>query len=125
MKILVYNYKNQFALSRKQVEAIQRVLPNEFFTPIREFHITWNSPGQERFEFKYDTKTAYFEYKIEQKTDEIISDAIDHLLIGLQRIKEKDEFGYYIKESDKEVYQSFIQQWKPKCLAALERIKKG
>ena len=125
MKIIVYNYKNQFALSRKQIEAIQRVLPNEYFAPIREFHLTTGSPGQERFEFEYDTKSAHFEYKVEQKSKETTSDAIDHLLIGLKRIKEKDVFGHYMNESDKVKYESFIQEWKPKCLNELEKIKTG
>ncbi|MEZ5148792.1 MAG: hypothetical protein R2759_17410 [Bacteroidales bacterium] len=123
MKIIVYNYKNQFALSRKQIETIKSVLPNEYFAPIRELHITTGSPGQERFEFEYDTKSAHFEYKVEQKTKETTCDAIEHLLIGLKRIKEKDSFGHFINESDRERYESFINEWKPKCLNELEKIK--
>ena len=123
MKILVYNYENQFALSRKQIEAVKTILPNEYFAPIREFHITTESPGQERFEFVYETRIAHFEYKVEQKNSEVVADAIEHLLIGLQRIKEKDNFGYSIKESEKENYAAFIQKWKQKCLDEFERIK--
>jgi hypothetical protein len=123
MKILVYNYKYQFALSRKEIETIQKILPNEYFASIREFHITTGSPGQERFEYDYKTKIAYFEYKVEQKSTETTNDAIGHLLIGLKRIKEKDTFGHWIKESDKIQYESFIQEWKPKCLIELEKIK--
>jgi len=92
MKILVYNYENQFALSRKQIEAMQKVLPNEFFAPIREFHITTGSPGQERFEYDYESKTAYFEYKVDQKTIDTTQDAVESVLVGLLRIKDKDEF---------------------------------
>jgi hypothetical protein len=123
MKILVYNYQNQYALSRKQIETIKEILPKEYFSPIKEFHITPESPGQERFEYDYKTKIAYFEYKIEHKTIEIIADAIEHLLIGLKRIKEKDKFGYFIKESDKIIYEPFVEEWKQKCIDEFERIK--
>ncbi len=123
MKILVYNSANQFALSRKEIEAIQNVLPKEYFVPIHEFHLTTGSPGQERFEYDYKTKIAYFEYKVEQKSAEITNDAIEHLLTGLKRIKEKDVFGHLIKKSEKVHYESFIQEWKPKCLKGLEKIK--
>lgn len=123
MKIIVYNYKYQFALSRKQIETIQSILPNEYFSPIREFHITTQSPGQERFEYIYETKSVHFEYKVEQKTKETTNDAIDHLLTGLKRIKEKDAFGHFIKDSDRDKYESFINKWKPKCLYELEKIK--
>jgi len=123
MKILVYNYKRQFALSRNEIEVIQNVLPKEYFVPIREFHLTTGSPGQERFEYDYKTKIAYFEYKVEQKSVETTNDAIEHLLRGLKRIKEKVVFGHFIKESEKVQYESFIQEWKPKCLKELEKIK--
>jgi hypothetical protein len=123
MKILVYNSANQFALSRKEIEAIQNVLPKEYFVPIREFHLTTGSPGQERFEYDYKTKIAYFEYKVEQKSAETTNDAIEHLLTGLIRIKEKDVFGHLIKTSKMVHYESFIQEWKPKCLKGLEKIK--
>jgi len=123
MKIVVYNYQNQFALSRKQIEVIKEILPKEYFAPIQEFHITTGSPGQERFEYDYKTKIAYLEYKVEQKSTVTTNDAIEHLLIGLKRIKEKDAFGHWIKESDKARYESFVQEWKPKCLIELEKIK--
>ncbi len=123
MKIIVYNYEKQFALSRKEIETIQNVLPKEYFIPILEFHLTTRSPGQERFEYDYKTKIAYFEYKVEQKSTETTNDAIEHLLIGLKRIKEKDTFGYLIKETEKSRYDEFIQEWKPKCLNELNKLK--
>ena len=123
MKIIVYNYQKQFALSRKQIETIKEILPKEYFAPIREFHITTESPGQERFEFDYDTRIAYFEYKVDQKTKENVTDAIEHLLIGLIRIKEKENFGHYIKESNKTKYEPFVLEWKNKCINEFEKIK--
>jgi len=123
MKIVVYNYQKQFALSRKQIELIKEILPKEYFIPIQEFHITTGSPGQEQFEYNYSTKTAYFEYKVEQKTKETTADAIEQLLIGLKRIKEKDDFGYYIKGSKKEEYRTFVKKLKDKCLFELEKLK--
>ncbi len=123
MKILVYNYKGQFALSRKQIEAIQNVLPKVYFAPLQEFHITTKSPGQERFEFDYNTKIAHFEYKVEQKTIVTTEDALEHILVGLKRIKDKDTFGHFIKPSDLASYEEFISVWKEKCLEEFQRIK--
>lgn len=125
MKILVYNYEKQFALSRKEIEAIYKVLPGEYFKTIRELHLTTGSPGQERFEYNYKTKIAYFEYKLEHKSAETTDDAIQHLLVGLKRIKEKDKFGHEIKESDKSRYAPFIAEWKPKCLTEIQKLKKS
>ncbi len=98
MKILVYNTQYQYALSRKQIEIIKELLPKEYFIPIREFHITHSSPGQERFEYDYKTKFAYFEYQVKQKTGESIEDAVRTLLIGLCRIKAKVKFGHFMKK---------------------------
>jgi len=123
MKILVYNNAKQYALSRKQIEIVKETLPNEYFAPIREFHLLDNAPGLEMFEYNNNEKIAYFGYEIEQKTNEIISDALDHLLIGLFRIKDKDTFGYLIKESQRSEYLEQIKNWKTKCLIEFERLK--
>ena len=120
MKILVYNTSNQYALSRKQIEIIKDILPKEYFLPIREFHLTYSSPGQERFEFDYKTKIAYFEYEINQKTTETTEDAVKALLIGLCRIKAKVKFGYLMKENEIVDYISFIKKWAPICLTGIK-----
>jgi hypothetical protein len=121
MKILVYNTEYQYALSRKQIEIIKETLPKEFFSPIHEFHITTGSPGQERFEFDYKTKTACFEYKISQKTPEIMEDAVKTLLVGLCRIKAKVKFGHFIKRNEIIDYLLFIDKWIPICLNAITK----
>ena len=52
-----------------------------------------------------------------------MADAVEHILVGLKRIKDKDKFGHYIKSSDKEKYEPFIRDWKQKCINEFERIK--
>jgi hypothetical protein len=123
MKTLVYNTQDQYALSRKQIEIIKELLPKEYFLPIKEFHLTYNSPGEERFEYDYKTKIAYFEYKLNLKTNESTEDAVRTLLIGLCRIKAKAKFGHFMKKNEINDYMPFIEIWLPKCLNALKKNK--
>lgn len=115
MKIVVYNSSKQYALSRKNIIDITNTLPNSYFAPIVEFHITYSSRGPEIFEYNYDSKIAYFEYEIEQKSDEIILDAIEELLIGLKRIKMRSSFFVKQRKSEKRECEDFVDEWKMKC----------
>jgi hypothetical protein len=123
MKILVYNSYNQYALSRNQIEIIQTILPKEYFMPIREFHIMQKTQGQERFEYNYDSKIAYFGYPVKQKSSETFEDAVRVVLVGLQRIKAKVKFGHYIPKNEMAEYLPFVDNWLPKCLKALHLKK--
>lgn len=87
MKIIVYNSKDQYALSRKQIERICEILPNEYFSPIREFHLAHSPKGAERFEYTQENKQVHFYFPVEQKTLEIVDEAVSELLVGLARIK--------------------------------------
>lgn len=118
MKIVVYNFKDQYALSRKQVMAIQEVLPNEYFAPIKEFHITHTRRGAEAFEWKSKEKIAHFSFPTKEKSAEIVAEAITELLKGLARIKEKTKWGYPIPAQEQVIYQSFIEKWKQRCANA-------
>jgi len=121
MKIIIYNNTDQYALSRKQIELIKTILPNEYFEPIKEFHITPEAPGQEKFEYNYDTKIAYFEYPLKQKTKQTYEDALFILLTGLCRIKAKVKFGHYMKKNEIEEYLPFIQNWLQVCLKEIKK----
>ena len=123
MKIIVYNYGDQFALSRKQVEKIAEVLPKKYFAPIQEFHITHDLRGSERFEYIQEYKQVHFYYPVEQKTNEIISDAVRELLIGLARMKNSTKWGYPISEKEIALYQEFLSEWHPKCISAIAKPK--
>jgi hypothetical protein len=123
MKILVYNYQNQYALSRKQIEAVKSVLPNEYFEPIREFHLTHTKRGAEIFEYNEADKTAHFAYPITEKTPGSTSDAIEELLVGLARIKASTRWQYPLKEREKLSYVGFVKSWKEKCLEAVTTKK--
>ena len=119
MKIIVYNSTYQSALSRKQLEKIKGVLPNEYFEPIQEFHLTTESPGQERFEYLEKSKQAHFCFQVKQKSAGIVSEAVSELLVGLVRIKGNTRWGYYIPDRERIDYQEFLEKWHPKCIAAL------
>ena len=121
MKIIVYNNSDQYALSRKQIELIKTILPKEYFDPIKEFHITPEAPGQEKFEYNYDTKIAYFEYPLKLKTEQTYEDALFILLTGLCRIKAKVKFGHYMKKNEIEEYLPFIQKWLQVCLKEIKK----
>ena len=118
MKIVVYNSSDQFALSRKQIEKIKEVLPNEYFAPIQEFHVTHSQRGAERFEYIKEGKQAHFYFPVKQKTPEIVSEAVTELLIGLTRIKSNSNWGYPLPENERSLYLGFVEQWQSKCLAA-------
>lgn len=60
MKIVVHNNSEQYALSRKQLEGIATLLPNAYFHPIREFHLTHTRHGAEIFEYHAVKKICVF-----------------------------------------------------------------
>ncbi len=120
MKIIVYNYKDQFALSRKQIETIKGVIPKEYFAPILEFHVTHDTSRPSAFEYSYETKQAFLALPVKEKTPEILSKAVEELLIGLARVKAKSKFGERLKERERAEYQSFIESWHGKCLKAIK-----
>ncbi len=119
MKIIVYNYKDQYALSRKQVEKIAEVIPKEYFDPIQELHLTHSRVGQERFEYLGESKQVHFCFPIEQKTADIINEAVSEFLVGLARIKSNTRWGYFMPEQERNIYQEFVEKWHPKCIAAI------
>ncbi|WP_459925980.1 hypothetical protein, partial [Desulfatiferula olefinivorans] len=123
MKIIVYNYKDQYALSRKQLEKLIEVLPNKYFAPIQEFHITYSRRGSERFEYVQEYKQAHFCYPVEQKNNEIVSDAVRELLIGLARMKTSTMWGYKLSENERSLYQDFLDKWHSKCMSSLMKPK--
>lgn len=119
MKIIVYNSKEQYALSRKQVEKIKGILPKEYFLPIQEFHLTPGLQGAERFEYIQEGKQAHFYYPVAQKTPEIVSEAVAELLLGLARIKSDTNWGYPLPQRERDDNLKFIEKWHSKCIAAL------
>ena len=123
MKIIVYNHQDQYALSRKQVEIIKAIMPNEYFSPIQEFHLTHTVRGTEKFEFVFDSKTVHFAFPIKQKSEEIIDQAVTELLVGLARIKAKTKWGVPLKDLERKEYQAFVDSWHPKCISALSFAK--
>lgn len=119
MKIIVYNSKDQYALSRRQIETIKDILPNEYFTPIHEFHITHNLRGAERFEYFKENKQAHFFFPVEQKSTVIINEAVTELLLGLARIKSNTNWGYPLSQSERDNGLGFIEKWFEKCIEAI------
>ena len=120
MKIIVYNSRNQYALSRKQIEIVKCILPNEYFDPIQEFHITHSKRGSESFEYIKDIKQVHFCFPISQKTSEIVAEALTELLIGLARMKAKTRWGHPLSEDERIIYRDFVEQWHRKCISAFQ-----
>ncbi|BAO43332.1 hypothetical protein [Thiolapillus brandeum] len=118
MKIIVYNFNNQYALSRKQVEAIKAAMPKEFFLPVSEFHLTHTRVGAEVFEYSAKEKIVYFAFPVKEKTQESTSAAIDELLVGLARIKSPTRWEYPLGERERASHEEFVKGWKVRCLDA-------
>jgi len=121
MKVIVYNCRDQYALSRKQIEVIKKILPKEYFQPIKEFHITHTCTGSEVFEYSKENKNAHFVFPVKEKTKEIVSNAVTELLIGLKRIKSSTKWDYPISEREREEYMVFNNEWHSKCMLALQK----
>jgi len=120
MKIIVYNYKDQFALSRRQIQTIKNVMPKEYFAPILGFHLTYDTSKPSAFEYSYETKQAFFAIPIKEKTPQILSKAVEELLIGLARIKAKSKFGEPLKDRERSEYQTVVERWHGRCLEAIK-----
>ncbi len=123
MKIIVYNFKDQFALSRAQIENIKSILPNEYFDPILEFHLTWKSPGQERFEYLIESKQAHFCFPTKEKTAIILDEAVTELLFGLARIKSDTHWGRSAHARERMEHQNFVTQWHKTCMENLSKAE--
>jgi hypothetical protein len=119
MKIIVYNYKDQFALSRKQIEKIKGIMPKEYFAPILEFHLTFDTSKLSIFEYSYETKQAFFAFPVKEKTPEALSKAVEELLIGLARIKAKSRFGEPLEDRERSANQTVVEKWHGRCLEAI------
>lgn len=119
MKIIVYNFKDQYALSRHQIETIYGIIPKEYFAPVAEFHLTYDTSRPSSFEYSYETKSVHFAYPVKEKSAEVASLAIAELLIGLARIKAKSRFGIPLKHNEQVEYLSFVETWHAKCVSAI------
>lgn len=118
MKIVVHNHSNQYALSRKQVEAIYSVLPSAMWSKVAEFHLCDDQRNREIFEYSKELRIVSFSFPIKEKTAEVVEIAVRELLIGLARLRSGSTFYLPLKQRERESYTQFITQWFSKCLAA-------
>ena len=120
MKIRVYNSYDQYALSRAEVETLRAVLPKEYWSKIREFHLAHSHPYKaEPFEYDEQTKIGYLIMLLKEKTPEVRHDAIQELLLGLSRIRAKSRFFHPLTPRERVEYEGAISEWLPRCEAAL------
>lgn len=123
MKILIYNTREQYALSRAEIEEIFKTLPDESCSKIKEFHVTHSHPKQcETFEFDVQSGIAYLIAQVKEKTPTVRNEALRHLLVGLARIMADSKFFHPLNLREKEGYADFVSKWAPKCEAALARL---
>lgn len=118
MKIVVYNHSDQYALSRKQVEAIHSALPSALWANITEFHLCEDRRNVEVFEYSKSLKVVFFSFPVKEKTSEVVASAVRELLVGLARLKAHSRFYLPLKEAERASYAEFVSQWFPKCMAA-------
>lgn len=123
MKIIIQNHTDQFALSRSQIECIKNILPKEYFQPVKSFHLLDDHRNIEVFEYFKDDRIVWYSFLVKEKTSEIITKAIEELLIGLARIKANSRFYHPLKDNERLEYQPFVDKWLPKCLEAIENMK--
>ena len=95
-------------------------MPKEYFAPIHELHLTYDTSKPSVFEYSYETKQAFFALPVKEKTPEVLSKAVDELLIGLARIKANSKFGERLKDRERTEYQTVIEKWHGKCLEAIK-----
>jgi len=112
MKIIVYNYKDQFALSRKQVEAIKAIIPKDYFAPILEFHLTYDTSKPSILEYSYETRQAFFAFPAKEKAPEVLSKAVERVARrpGHEN-KSQVELRRNLKGQREGLYQSFVDKW--------------
>ena len=119
MKIIVYNSKDQYALSRKEITEISGIVPKSYFAPIREFHLTHTLRGSERFEYFSDKKRAFFFFPVKNKSPETMKEAVSELLVGLSRIKSDTRWWHPISELERNNHLDFVTKWHSKCILAI------
>jgi hypothetical protein len=121
MKIVVHNHVDQYALSRQQVEVLRALLPPTLWSKVSEFHLCDDHRRSEAFEYDKANKIVFFSYPVQEKTPEIIENAVRELLIGLARVRNDSEFFVRLRQRERETYTDFIEEWLPKCLKATTR----
>ena len=119
MKIVVYNHTDQYALSRRQVEIVRALLPDALWSKISEFHLCQDHRCKEMFEYSEETRIVFFSCPVKQKTVEIVESAVRELLVGLARLRSGSAFFLPLKTRERESYSEFVEEWLPKCIAAL------
>lgn len=118
MKIVVHNHIDQFALSRKQVEAIYSVLPSALWSKVSQFHLCEDQRNTEIFEYSQETRIVCFSFPVKQKTAEMVETAVRELLIGLARLNNGSKFYLPLKQTERESYTPFLTEWFSKCVTA-------
>ena len=123
MKIVVYNFHEQYALSRAEIEVIYGVLPALCWARIRELHLAHSHPKQsESFEFSEALGIAYLIVPVKEKTATLRTAAISDLLVGLARVKARSHFFLPLRSNERADYEEFAGEWTPKCEAAIDRL---
>ena len=120
MKIVVYNSRDQYAISRAEAEALCEVLPSQCWARVHELHITHSHPKQsEPFEFEEHTGIAFLIVPVKEKTPILRTEAIRHLLVGLARVTARSRFFAPLRAQERAEYEEFVTNWAPKCEAAM------
>ncbi len=120
-KIIVQNFADQFALSRKQIEPIINILPDPCFQSINEILLCFDERNKEPFEYSAEKRAVYFSYPVKQKTREDVEKAVEAFLVGLARINADSTFYRPIRQPERREFGNLISPWKARVLEALSR----
>lgn len=119
MKIVVAATRHAHALSRRQVEKLFEVLPEEFSRSIDEFLLSNFERGAEPFEYVASARRVEFYMPVVDKTAETTELALREFVLGLARLQAGSTFWRPLDRSERREYEDFLERWLPVCRAAL------
>ena len=113
----------QSGLSRRQIEIIFDVLPDQFAARIQEIHVSINQDSRniEPFEYSQQNGTVLFAFPVSEKSPESTRAALEAFLIGLARIEAGSRFFAKLRDLERQEYSAFVEAWRAKVMDEFQR----
>lgn len=119
MKVVLQSNSGPFALSRRSIAVAASVLPARIIRRVAEILIVGESTGPEPFEFNRDKRSARLSIPGDAHNAEVRDHALRELLLGFARLDAGESFGISLTDRQRSTFQSFIDEWHPRCLKAI------
>ena len=122
-KIVVYNSRMQSGLSRRQIEIIFDVLPDQYAARIQEIHLSIDRDSRniEPFEYSQQNGTVLFAFPVIEKSPESTRAALEAFLVGLARIQAGSRFFAKLRDLERQAYSAFVEAWRTKVMDEFQR----